>query len=292
MTMKQACLVWIGVFALSFPVAHAQSPQQIIQQAVSTEHTADVNDHSRWIYLEEIRKPREQVLQWVATTPQGDVARVLERNSERLSESQQRDLIQRFLRDAGARRKQLSQANHDNRQIDDLLQLLPVAFRWTQTGETATVSRLHFEPAPNFHPPTREARVFSSMTGDLVVDTQQHRILAMNGHLLHPVAFGGGILGKLKSGSFSLEQEQVAPGLWELTAFHLHFEGNALLFKSVSLQEDDERSGFQREPSTIALDQAATSIMSRPEVAGMQSAFASRASKQAVSMDARSQPER
>lgn len=282
MTKKQACFVWIGVFALAYPVAHAQSPQQIVQQVVNTEHTADKNDRSRWIYLEEIRKPQQQLLQWVATTPEGEVERVLEKNSQRLPESQQSDLVQKSLQDAGARRKQVAQANHDNRQIDDLLQLLPVAFRWTQTGETAALSRLHFEPAPNFHPPTREARVFSSMTGDLIVDNRQHRIRAMSGHLLHPVVFGGGILGKLKSGSFSLEQEQVAPGLWELTSFHLHFDGNAFLFKSISLQEDDNRSGFEREPSTISLDQAARAVMSRPEVQGTKPAFASRTSTQAI----------
>ena len=33
--------------------------------------------------------------------------------------------------------------------IDDLLELLPIAFVWTETGATATTS-LHFEPAPNF----------------------------------------------------------------------------------------------------------------------------------------------
>lgn len=292
MKKKQACLVWIGVFALVFPVAHAQSPQQIVQQAVNTEHAADENDHSRWIYLEEIRKPKAQVLQWVATTPEGDVERVLEKDSQKLPEAQQGDLVQKFLQDASARRKQVAQADHDNRQIDDLLQLLPVAFQWTQTGQTAALSRLHFEPAPNFHPPTREARVFSSMTGDLIVDNQQHRIRAMSGHLLHPVTFGGGILGKLKSGSFSLEQQQVAPGLWELTSFHLHFDGNAFLFKSISLQEDDTRSGFEHEPSTISLDQAARAVMNRPEVLGAQPAFASSASTQAIIADQRGQSAR
>ena len=152
-------------------------------------------------------------------------------------------------------------------QIDDLLKLLPAAFIWTQTGATPTTTSLHFEPAPDFHPPTREARVFSSMTGDLVVDNQQHRICKIKGHLIHDVTFGGGLLGKLKErSSFALEQQQVGPSLWELTAIHVHLEGNALLFKSVSLQEDDKRSRYQPEPADITLEQAATSIMSQPEL--------------------------
>jgi hypothetical protein len=266
MAKEKARLLWIGALVFWFSVAHAQSPQQIIQQVVETEHAADENDHSRWIYLEEIRKPKEHVLQWVAGTQQGDVLRVLEKNEQRLSESQQRDLIQNFLHDTKAQKKQLSETNHDYEQIDSLLKLLPIAFVWTQTGATATDTFLHFEPAPNFHPPTREAHVFSSMAGDLIADNAQHRVRSMSGHLIHDVTFGGGLLGRLKQGSsFSLEQQQIGQSLWELKAFHVRLVGNALLFKSISLQQDDERSNFEPEPSTVTLEQAATVIMRHPE---------------------------
>lgn len=266
MAKEKACLFWIGTLVLTLSVAHAQSPQQIIQQVVDAEHAADENDHSKWVYLEEVHKPKEQVIQWVAGTQQGDIQRVLEKNEQKLSASQQRDLIQSFLHDPRAQKKQISESDHDNKQIDDLLQLLPAAFVWTQTGTNATNTFLHFEPAPHFHPPTREARVFSSMAGDIIVDNQQHRVLSMSGHLMREVTFGGGLLGKLKEGSsFSLEQKQVGPSLWQLTAFHVRLEGNALLFKNISLQQDDKRSDFAPEPSTITLDQAATEVMSQPE---------------------------
>jgi hypothetical protein len=269
MVKEKAYFFWVGVLALQFSTVHAQSPQQIIQQAVNSERAADQNDHSNWIYLEEIHKPKEHTLQWVAATQVGDVPRALEKNEQKLPEAQQRDLVQGFLHDSRAQKKQLSEANHDNQQLDDLLKLLPVAFIWTQTGTTATNTTLHFEPAPNFHPPTREARVFSTMTGDLVVDNQQHRIGRMSGHLMHDVTFGGGLLGKLKErSSFSLQQDQVGPSLWQLTSFHVHLEGNALIFKSISLQQDDDRSSFQLEPATTTLDQAAALVMKQPEASG------------------------
>lgn len=264
--MVKASLLWIGTLVAGLSVAQAQNPQQLIQQVVDAEHAADENDHSRWSYLEEVHKPKEQVLQWVAGTQQGDVQRVLEKNEQKLSSSQQRDLIQNFLHDPRAQKKQISENDHDNKQIDDLLQLLPVAFVWTETGSNANDIFLHFEPAPHFRPPTREARVFSSMAGDIVVDKQQHRVLSMSGHLMREVTFGGGLLGKLKEGSsFSLEQAQVGPSLWQLTAFHVRLEGNALLFKNISLQQDDKRSAFVPEPSSITLDQAAVEVMNRQE---------------------------
>jgi hypothetical protein len=258
---------WVGIVVLCFSTAHAQTPQQIIQQAVDVERTADQNDHSNWVYLEESDKPKEHILQWVAGTQTGNVERVLERDTRPLTEAEQRELIEKYLRDPRAQKKQVEEANHDNKQIDDLLKLLPAAFIWTQTGANASTTSLHFDPAPNFHPPTREARVFSSMTGDLVVDNQQHRICKVKGHLMHDVTFGGGLLGRLKErSSFALEQQQVGPSVWELTAIHVHLEGNALLFKSVSLQQDDKRSRFQPEAANASLDQAATSVMTEPNL--------------------------
>jgi len=266
MARHTACLLWIGICALS--AARAQTPQQIIQQVVDTQHESDEQDHSQWLYLEKICKPKEQILQTVASTPQGEVQLVLERNGEKLTASQQSDLIRDFLHDPRAQKIQVAETNHDLMQLDDLLQLLPHGFVWTQTGANATTTFLHFEPNPHFRPPTREARVFSSMEGDAIIDSQQHRILSMSGHLMHDVRFGGGILGKLKrGGSFSLEQQQVGPSLWQLTAFDVRLQGDAMLFKSISLQEEDERSDFRPEPSTITLDQAATEVMSQMETA-------------------------
>jgi hypothetical protein len=263
----KAHFFWAGILVLWFSTVHAQTPQQIIQQAVEAERTADQNDHSNWIFLEESDKPKEHILQWVAATQTGDVERVLEKDTRELPETEQQALIQKYLLDPRAQRKQVEENNHDNKQIDDLLKLLPEAFIWTQTGATATTTSLHFDPSPNFHPPTREARVFSSMTGDLVVDNQQHRICKVKGHLMHDVTFGGGLLGRLKErSSFALEQQQVAPSVWELTAIHVHLEGNALLFKSVSLQQDDKRSRFQPEPAAVTLQQAATSVMHEPNL--------------------------
>ncbi|WP_158751987.1 hypothetical protein [Acidobacterium sp. S8] len=271
--MAKSSYLWAGILALSLTAAHAQNPHQIIQQVVDAERAANRDDHSHWIYLDDIRKPNEHILQWVAGTQQGDVRRVLERNEQKVDESHQRDSIDKFLHDTRAQSKDVSENAHDNQQVDDFLKLLPVAFVWTQTSVTPSNTTLHFEPEPNFHPPTRESRVFSSMAGDVVVDNQQHRIRSMSGRLIHDVTFGGGLLGRLKEGSsFSLEQAQVGEALWELTAVHVHLEGNALLFKSISLQQDDQRSRFEPESPTVTLGQAAAAVMKQPESVHTQNA--------------------
>ncbi len=257
---------YLWAFLFCSAVGYSQSPQSLIQQVVNTELTANQNDHSNWMYLEEIKKPKEHLVQWVAATQGANVDRVLIRNDQKPATGEQQGEIQKFLHDAKTQKKQIAENEHDNKQIDDLLKLLPGAFRWTQTDVNPTDTFLHFEPDPNFHPPTREAKVFSGMAGDVIVDNQQHRIRSMSGHLIQEVTFGGGLLGKLKKGSsFSLEQAQVGISLWQLTAIHVHLDGNALLFKSVSLDQDDERSKFTSEDANITLTQAASLVMNMPQ---------------------------
>jgi hypothetical protein len=270
-------LVALAVLALVPPLARAQTAQQIIQQVIDTERTENKNDHSQWIYLDHSVKPKEQLLSWVATTPNGDVNRVLVKNGQELSEPDQRTLIQKFVHDPHAQKKQLAENAHDYQQVDDLLRLLPDGFVWTVLKTTPEETTLHFVPNPNFRPPTHEARVFAAATGELIADNHQHRIRSVHGTLVHDVTFGGGLLGRLKQGgSFAIEQQQVAPSLWQLTLIHIHLDGSALLFKSISFQQEEDRSRFTQQPGTPTLDQAAEAVLHQPGSATQQTASASK----------------
>jgi hypothetical protein len=255
----------VGMSLLAVP-SRAESPQLLIQRAVNSERAANQSDHSNWLYHEEVKKPKDGVVQWVAVTQHGDVRRVYKRNGMRIPDTKQHDAVQDFMHDAHAQKKSIAEDAHDAQQIDDFLKLLPIAFIWTLTSADAIDTMLHFEPDPKFHPPTREAKVFSAMVGDVAVDNQYLRIRSMSGHLTHEVTFGGGLLGRLKEGSsFALEQAQTAPSLWQLIALHVHLVGNALLFKSVSLEEDDERTRFELQSTNETLEQAGELVMRQVE---------------------------
>ena len=162
---------------------------------------------------------------------------------------------------------------HDFQQVDDLLRLLPAGFIWTIVKTTPDETTLHFVPNPAFKPPTHEARVFAAATGELVADNHQHRIRSVHGTLIHDVTFGGGILGRLKQGgTFAIEQQQIEPSLWQLTLIHIHLDGSALLFKSISFQQEEDRSRFTRQQDSVTLDQAAQSVMRQPGSAQQQTA--------------------
>jgi len=252
-------LLW--ALALSGTLAQAQDVKQIVRQAVQTELAADRNDHSRWIYFETDRKPDHSVKQWVAETGDGSLQRVVETNGQPVPRAQQRKSLDSFLQDSSARSKQRKSDQHDDQQAAELLNLLPQAFIWTYQGTRGNDILLHFKPNPQFRPPDFEARVFAAMEGDMRVDTAQHRIVSLKGRLIHDVKILGGLLASLYAGgTFDVERRETGPNIWQITETHVHIQGHALLFKTISEEEDDVKTDFERLPGDITVQQAETKL--------------------------------
>jgi hypothetical protein len=96
------------------------------------------------------------------------------------------------------------------------------------------------------------------MQGEMTVDIKQERLAALNGQLMEDVKFGGGLLGHLdKGGKFEVRQTEVAPGEWEMTILCVDMKGKALLFKTVSVQQTENHSDFNRVPDDLTLAEAA-----------------------------------
>jgi hypothetical protein len=252
----------IGILLLlSVTIAAAQDAKPIVQQAVQTELEANHNDHTRWLFYEEDRKPKDDLKQWVAQTAQGDLRRVLEKNGQKLSPEQQKKDVDSFLHDSSTQAKQRKAGAHDDAQAEELLKLLPDAFLWSRTKDEDGQTTLHFKPNSSFHPPDREARVFSAMEGDMVVHDSQHRIVSLKGHLMRDIKFGGGFLATLRAGgTFDVERRPTGPSSgtteWQITETHVHIDGHALLFKSISEQEDDVKTQFRQLPGNATPEQA------------------------------------
>lgn len=234
---------------------HGQDPRQIVREAVQTELAADKNDHSRWIYLENDRKPDRSVIQWVAETREGNLRRVTELNGHPVPESDQRQKMDSFLRDPGSLSKQKKNEAHDDEQAAELLRLLPDAFIWTYQSRKESDEVLHFRPNPQFSPPDLESKVFAAMEGDMSVDAKDHRIVSLKGRLVHDVKFLGGFIGSLYAGgTFDVERRLTGGAVWQITETHVHINGHVLIFKNISEQEDDVKSRFKQ----LTGDQAGT----------------------------------
>ena len=245
--------------------ARAEDPKQIVQEAVQTEIAADKSDHSKWLYYETDRKVDSTVKQWAAQTPKGTLQRVLEENGRTTNEQEQKSRMENFIRDGSAQQKQAKENQHDERESTEMLKMLPNGFLWNVSASQGDTTTLHFKPNPAYRAPDMESRVFAVTEGDMIVTKEDHRIVTIKGRMMRGVKFGGGLLGSLDpGGTFDVERRQTGHGEWQITETHVHIHGHILFFKTISEQEDDEKTKFQQLSEKISLPEAEKELMKQP----------------------------
>jgi hypothetical protein len=101
--------------------------------------------------------------------------------------------------------------------------------RETWNGRECDVIAL--DPNPKFQPRSMFQDAFAHTTAKLWVDRQTIQIVHAEAHVTSDISFGGGILGKLYRGSVvSMDQAEVAPGIWLPTHYQYDFAGRKFLF--------------------------------------------------------------
>lgn len=246
---------------------YAQDAKQIVQKAVDEELAAARSDHSHWRYLDK-RKESDDSVYSVVETSEGSVKRLIERGGQPLSQADAQAEAQRvesFIHSPSQLRKQQRDSVQDDKNAEDLLKLLPVAFLWTVGNDTGDLVTLNFTPDPKFDPPDMKAKVLGAMTGELVIDKKGHRIRTIKGRLTDDVNIGWGLLGKLhKGGTFEVERRQVGPGLWQIVETHVHIHGRVLFFKNIGEEQDEIQTGFTRVPDSTTLEDAVKMLEAPP----------------------------
>jgi hypothetical protein len=257
---RVSCAAVISLVAFQAK-AQAISPQQLVQEVVKNEIAANRNNHSHWMYRDADKTPSKNIVKLAIETSDGKVSKTIELNGRAPTpqeQEQDRAKMKKVVNDPSERDRQRRNSAHDDKQAISMMEMLPNAFLWTAGGESNGEITLHFKPNPEFQPPSYASRVFAAMAGEMVVDARQKRLKLLSGTLIQPVEFGWGLLGKLKQGgTFRIVRSEIAPGEWEITQTHVHIEGHALLFKSISEQEDEITSNYKRTPPSVTLQQAA-----------------------------------
>ena len=90
---------------------------------------------------------------------------------------------------------------------------------------------VQLDPNPQFHPHSTLQELVTHVQVKLWVDHASDQIVRGEAHVLRDISFGGGVFGKLyRGGVFSLEQAEVAPGIWEPTRKQYDFSARKFLF--------------------------------------------------------------
>ena len=244
------------------PAGVNEDAATLVRNTIQHELKSAEEDHTRWRYKLRKKTATGSQTREVIDTDQGSVARTIAINDQPLTPEQRAaddQRLQKFLDTPADQEKKRRQARQDEAQVRKMFQSFPDAFVYSYADPAAKggpIVTLKFEPNPNYTPTSRENQVFAAMTGAMTVDTVHQRILKMDARLMRDVKFGYGVLGHLEQGGkFSMEKSKVAGDYWTLTSLKLNFRGKALMFKSITLNEDQEFSDFHHVPRGISLKQ-------------------------------------
>jgi hypothetical protein len=87
------------------------------------------------------------------------------------------------------------------------------------------------DPNPNFQPRSMFQAALIHVKATIWVDRETNHLAKGEASVISDVSFGGGIIGKLYRGSHvSMEQAEVAPGIWLPTRYQYDFSGRKFLF--------------------------------------------------------------
>ncbi len=234
---------------------------QLVREVIQNEIQAEPSNNNMWSYRELTNRKGKELLLEYCQTKYGTIHRLLAVNGHPLNPSQRQaeDIrIQKLLRSPDAVRAAQKKERADAQEERKFLRLFLDAFRYQEEGQQGDLMKLGFRPNSDFHPSTDEERVLHSLKGTMVVDVQQKRLVSVNGRLTTEVKFWGGLAGHLNAGgTFSVLSENVAPGDWELKSLDVEMNGKALLFKTITVREQDTYSSYTLVPPSTSLAQAA-----------------------------------
>jgi hypothetical protein len=279
MTIKQSRMMFAGVILLVLSGAGSAesqfkaqlSPADLVKAVIRSElNTSNVTE-MRWKYLLDKEVDGKQQTREVIETKSGSLDRLIAIAGKPLTDAQQRDETERILRLSHNPEEQhkLEQTRRkDAEQCNAFLQMIPDAFVFEYAGESGSLTKMIFKPNPGFRPSSREGKVLHEMAGEIWVNAKQQRLVSINGQLMNPVKFAGGLLGHLeKGGQFAVKRAEIAPGHWELTEIAVNMRGKALLFKTISVQQKELHTNFQRVPDDLSLSDAAGLLLKQALVA-------------------------
>lgn len=266
MSRSRALSLLVAQFLVTAHLAAQQtvSANELVRRTIDNELAAAANP-AHWMYLSRKEDGGKTTIRQVIQTKDVGLERLISVDGVALTPAQRAKedrRIAELVGDAGALKKIRRQQHQDKIKAQEMLELLPRAFLYEYAGREGELIRLTFRPNPAFDPPSREARVFHAMEGEVWIQEDQRRLARMSGRLMEAVNFGFGLLGHLeKGGRFEVVLSEVSPRIWEMTSMVVDMRGRALIFASINTQERETMSNFSRVPDELSAARAADLLL-------------------------------
>lgn len=246
LTIALVLVVCIG--APAWDQSSALPAAKLINEVIANE-LADRVQQRKWMYVIAKRDGKQTVTEEQVETKEGPLYRVLAIDGTPLNPDQRQQdnaRMDRLLHDPGQQLKVKRGVDEDEQKLENLMRLMPEAFLYDYDGVEGNLVRIKFRPNSNYNPLTYEARVAHSLGGILLIDSQQKRLAKLSGRLLNRVEFGYGLLGHIDDGgTIEIGRVQVGDSQWKTDLINIQVSGRLVLFKSISQQQYETRSGFR-----------------------------------------------
>lgn len=237
------------------------NPQVLVQEAVQNGLRQMNDTQVHWIFRETVRKDDRLETREICQTNAITIERLAAVNGQPLSPEQQRRedaRVQALLSNASEIRKERQRQREDFLKQGRMFATFPDAFLYKYAGTDGDLVKLTFEPNPRFVPSSRQEEVFHHLEGTMWIDPRQKQLARIDGRLDSEVKFAGGLLGYLeKGGVFSVRFKGLSSGEWVMAALDVEMNGKAMLFKTISVQEQRQFDDYHRVPDNLSLKQGA-----------------------------------
>jgi hypothetical protein len=258
--LRRLALVLVVCIAAAARDQSSASPAAALVDEVVANELTDRAQQRKWMYVIDKREGKQTLTEEQVDTKDGPLYRVLAIDGTPLGPGpRQQDIarMDRLLHDPSQQLKSKQEYDEDELKLEKLMRLMPEAFLYDYDGVQGNLVRLKFRPNPNYNPPTYEARMAHSLSGTILIDSQQKRLAKLTGQLTTRVEFGYGLLGHIDNGgTIEIGRIQVGPSQWKTALINIHLSGRLVLFKTISKQEYQTRSDFRAVSGDLSLLEA------------------------------------
>jgi hypothetical protein len=208
--------------------------------------------------LHEVDQKGDQLRDQIET-PQGTVARLIERDGHPLTPEQdsgERARLNAMISSPADFARHVRHEQEGRKNGLDLLRLFPDAMLWSYTPGQPQFQQhsaggpplvvLDFKPDPKWSPPNLQSELLTGLQGRIWIDAATHRLVHLEATIFRPVNVGWGMLVHVyPGGTVTLDQTATGNERWIIRHVAQQFTLRALLVKSVREQATTDTWDYQ-----------------------------------------------
>ena len=210
----------------------------------------------------------------VIETRQGTVARLVQRNGQPITAAEdaaEHERLQAQLNSPSDFAKQHKRDNATRNYSMQLVRQISHAMIFTYTpGQPQRPNFagpqvvLDFTPDPHYKPPSLIDDTLTGIEGRVWIDRKSLRVIRVEGHVLHPIDYGWGVLGRIYPGG-SVEFEQANAGGERWAYAHVREDLTIrMVIKTVQERQSMDAADFQLLPAPVDYQEAIQILLATP----------------------------